>query len=352
MRRLLQAELAAGDATGCSHAGHCAPIQPCHPATPPRLQILQKLTSLPFQQCKHHVSSIDAQPSVGGGLIVFVTGQLLVRGQGRAGAASAAGALGQGLLGSMSVAPGARPAPQSLLHLSPHCLLSVQRSMAWHCSPPRPCTHKPPQTTHSHPLTSLPRAPPHHPWPQPEGETNPLKFSQTFHLMPLAGSYVVTNDLFRLNYAVGGGTGLGLGQGWGWVGGRAGGPLGVGGRAGQARGVRGLAGGPWGGWVLGLVRPGSAHAMPSGQGQHGVVVAVAQGDWMPGVARCSLLPRLAHFGSQHRISMVLPLCSEATYPLLSSGRGVARSKQRRPRCGPLFRRVHVPAGLPRALAVG
>lgn len=71
------------------------PSNPATRATPPRLQILQKLTSLPFQQCKHHVSSIDAQPSVGGGLIVFVTGQLLVRGQGRAGAASAAGALGQ-----------------------------------------------------------------------------------------------------------------------------------------------------------------------------------------------------------------------------------------------------------------
>lgn len=72
---------------------------------------MQKLTSLPFQQCKHHVSSIDAQPSVGGGLLVFVTGQLL-----------------------------------------------------------------------------------------PEGESNPLKFSQTFHLMPVGSSYVVTNDLFRLNY--------------------------------------------------------------------------------------------------------------------------------------------------------
>ncbi|PSC70930.1 Nuclear transport factor 2 [Micractinium conductrix] len=73
--------------------------------------ILQKLTSLPFQQCKHHISSLDAQPSLSGGVLVFVTGQLL-----------------------------------------------------------------------------------------PEGETNPLKFSQTFHLAPVGGSYVVTNDLFRLNY--------------------------------------------------------------------------------------------------------------------------------------------------------
>lgn len=28
---------------------------------------------------------------------------------------------------------------------------------------------------------------------QPEGETNPLKFSQTFHLAPVGGSFVVTN---------------------------------------------------------------------------------------------------------------------------------------------------------------
>jgi len=65
-----------------------------------------------LQSCKHHVSSIDAQPSVAGGILVFVTGQLL-----------------------------------------------------------------------------------------PEGEANALKFSQAFHLAPLGGSFVVTNDLFRLNYA-------------------------------------------------------------------------------------------------------------------------------------------------------
>jgi hypothetical protein len=27
-----------------------------------------------------------------------------------------------------------------------------------------------------------------------------LKFSQIFHLMPVSGSFIVTNDLFRLNY--------------------------------------------------------------------------------------------------------------------------------------------------------
>ncbi|KAG7675015.1 putative Nuclear transport factor 2B [Nannochloris sp. 'desiccata'] len=74
-------------------------------------QVMQKLTSLPFQACQHRVSSLDAQPSMSGGILVFVTGQLL-----------------------------------------------------------------------------------------PEGETNPLKFSQTFHLVPVGGSFVVSNDLFRLNY--------------------------------------------------------------------------------------------------------------------------------------------------------
>ena len=29
-------------------------------------------------QVKHHISSVDAQPSVTNGLIVFITGQLLV----------------------------------------------------------------------------------------------------------------------------------------------------------------------------------------------------------------------------------------------------------------------------------
>ena len=40
--------------------------------------IAAKLTSLPFQQCQHKVSSLDVQPSISGGIVVFVTGQLLV----------------------------------------------------------------------------------------------------------------------------------------------------------------------------------------------------------------------------------------------------------------------------------
>ena len=35
----------------------------------------------------------------------------------------------------------------------------------------------------------------------PDAETNPLKFSQIFHLVQVGGSYVVSNDMFRLNYA-------------------------------------------------------------------------------------------------------------------------------------------------------
>lgn len=41
--------------------------------------ILQKLTSLAFQRCQHQLSSVDAQPSLSGGINVFVTGHLLVR---------------------------------------------------------------------------------------------------------------------------------------------------------------------------------------------------------------------------------------------------------------------------------
>ncbi|KAK7943203.1 nuclear transport factor 2 (ntf-2) [Apiospora hydei] len=40
--------------------------------------IVEKLSGLPFQQVKHQVSTLDAQPSTGGGVLVLVTGQLLV----------------------------------------------------------------------------------------------------------------------------------------------------------------------------------------------------------------------------------------------------------------------------------
>ncbi|EPE06200.1 nuclear transport factor 2 [Ophiostoma piceae UAMH 11346] len=40
--------------------------------------IVEKLSGLPFQQVKHQVSTKDAQPTSNDGVIVLVTGQLLV----------------------------------------------------------------------------------------------------------------------------------------------------------------------------------------------------------------------------------------------------------------------------------
>eukprot|EP00882_Tetradesmus_deserticola_P001188 GHRQ01001286.1.p1 GENE.GHRQ01001286.1~~GHRQ01001286.1.p1 ORF type:complete len:123 (+),score=33.63 GHRQ01001286.1:176-544(+) len=73
--------------------------------------IVGKLAQLPFNQCKVNCTSMDFQPSVAGGIMVFVTGSIVT-----------------------------------------------------------------------------------------EGESNALKFSQVFHLMPVNQSFVVTNDMFRLNY--------------------------------------------------------------------------------------------------------------------------------------------------------
>mmetsp|Transcript_12246 Transcript_12246/g.29856 ORF Transcript_12246/g.29856 Transcript_12246/m.29856 type:complete len:123 (-) Transcript_12246:1657-2025(-) len=74
--------------------------------------ILGKLQQLPFGACKVNLSSKDFQPSISGGIMVFVTGNIAM-----------------------------------------------------------------------------------------EGEQHPLKFSQVFHLMPFNNSFIVTNDMFRLNYA-------------------------------------------------------------------------------------------------------------------------------------------------------
>ncbi|CCF47766.1 nuclear transport factor 2 [Colletotrichum higginsianum] len=40
--------------------------------------IVEKLSSLPFQKVKHQVTTLDAQPTLEGGIIILVTGQLLV----------------------------------------------------------------------------------------------------------------------------------------------------------------------------------------------------------------------------------------------------------------------------------
>ncbi|XP_068655893.1 nuclear transport factor 2A isoform X1 [Aristolochia californica] len=44
--------------------------------------IVSKLTSLPFQQCKHNITTVDCQPSgPAGGMLVFVSGNLQLAGE-------------------------------------------------------------------------------------------------------------------------------------------------------------------------------------------------------------------------------------------------------------------------------
>ncbi|KAL2759495.1 hypothetical protein ACRALDRAFT_1039341 [Sodiomyces alcalophilus JCM 7366] len=40
--------------------------------------IVEKLSSLPFEKVKHQVSTLDSQPTVEGGIMILITGQLLV----------------------------------------------------------------------------------------------------------------------------------------------------------------------------------------------------------------------------------------------------------------------------------
>lgn len=44
--------------------------------------ITDKLAGLPFQQCQHQITTVDCQPSgPAGGMIVFVSGNLLLAGE-------------------------------------------------------------------------------------------------------------------------------------------------------------------------------------------------------------------------------------------------------------------------------
>ena len=44
--------------------------------------IVAKLTALPFHQCKHHITTVDCQPSgPAGGMLVFVSGNLQLAGE-------------------------------------------------------------------------------------------------------------------------------------------------------------------------------------------------------------------------------------------------------------------------------
>lgn len=40
--------------------------------------IVEKLSGLPFEKVKHQVSTLDSQPTVEGGILILITGQLLV----------------------------------------------------------------------------------------------------------------------------------------------------------------------------------------------------------------------------------------------------------------------------------
>ncbi len=115
--------------------------------------ITAKLTSLPFNQCKITPASMDFQPSISGGIIVFVTGHVQVR-------------LALPLSGGRVV-----------------WLESASCSAAF--TPPQPCRSR------CSPSPPLPIVTP--PPPKTEGEANALKFSQVFHLMPVGTSFVVTN---------------------------------------------------------------------------------------------------------------------------------------------------------------
>ena len=225
---------------------------------PPRRtcpQILQKLTSLPFQQCKHHISSLDAQPSLSGGVLVFVTGQLLV---------GVGSSFGWGCSDSWqtccTMVGGRRAgcAAARRIHANPR---EQRRAWAHHwpaaaggccgsrqarrCSADRSAgvqggrAKRMPAARGAHvehmsvlqpwrnafpspPMCSL----------QPEGETNPLKFSQTFHLAPVGGSYVVTNGACAIMTRPQGGRAGGVGGCVG--GGGGGGGVSAGGQPGSA----------------------------------------------------------------------------------------------------------------------
>jgi hypothetical protein len=107
----------------------------------------QKLGALPFAGCKVTPSTTDFQPSVSGGVIVFVTGHILVR---------FASCLREGCAGGCADGTRARAGKTKTTLTLPSLTSSPQ-----------------PQQT--------------------EGESQPLKFSQVFHLMPVGSSFVVTN---------------------------------------------------------------------------------------------------------------------------------------------------------------
>ncbi|MBA0648766.1 hypothetical protein Goklo_016415 [Gossypium klotzschianum] len=107
--------------------------------------IVAKLTSLPFQQCKHNITTVDCQPSGSGGMLVFVSGNLQLAGE------------------------------QHALKFSQVFFLLAQPSTA--------------DLIFINNFTNL-------------GYLYVAFCYQMFHLMPTPqGSFYVLNDIFRLNYA-------------------------------------------------------------------------------------------------------------------------------------------------------
>jgi len=114
--------------------------------------IVGKLTALPFQTVKVQPTSMDFQPSVSGGALIFVTGQILVRPIWRPARPPGAGSGDLGRPGAPRGAHAAAP--------------------MWHgCARP----HAPPRPARGRGSN---RSPPPPPALQPEGESNALKFSQ------------------------------------------------------------------------------------------------------------------------------------------------------------------------------
>jgi hypothetical protein len=149
-----------------------------------------KLTSLPFNQAKVATISTDFQPSISGGIIVFVTGQVQV-GVGRTGSCKASrrtACTGVGLaqrhevelhaLGRVQACSSAQRRGEAAARGGCSSAESPlwRRGSRWHFAADPGCF-----------------AISYHARSQTEGESNALKFSQVFHLMPVGSSFVVTN---------------------------------------------------------------------------------------------------------------------------------------------------------------
>lgn len=102
--------------------------------------IVGKFKSLPFQQVQHQVTAMDFQPSMSGGILIQVNGKLMV----------CLAAITVRLLNVLY-------ANLLELYLLAHCI--IFNLLSW----------------------------------QTDGENHPLQFSQTFHLMPVNNSFIVTN---------------------------------------------------------------------------------------------------------------------------------------------------------------